>query len=97
MIGHVLPIQPFNRAKNLSKPIFYPILSIKWSNFKFDSDTRWTRVIVSTYHEISITKNIQYSSKKIIHFIKISKNGENDLKNTAQNVQNDPNGFACDF
>ena len=55
------------------------------------------RVILSTYHETSITKNIQYSSKRIIHFINITKNGENDLQNTAQNVENDPNGFACDF
>ena len=47
-------------------------------------------VIVSTYHETSITKNIQYSSKRIIHFLNITKNGENDLQNTAQNVQNDP-------
>ena len=54
-------------------------------------------VIVSTYHETSITKNIQYSSTRIIHFLNITKNGENDLQNTAQNVQNDPNGFACDF
>ena len=79
------------------KPIFYPTLSIQWSNFKSVSGIRWTCVIVSTFHETSITKNIQYSSKRIIHFINITKNGENDLEYTAQNVQNDPNGFACDF
>ena len=47
--------------------------------------------------KLSIIKNIQYSSKRIIHFLNITKNGENDLEYTAQNVQNDPNGFACDF
>ena len=78
-IDHILSIQPFDWAQNLSKPIFYPTLSIQWSNFKSDSGTRWTHVIVSTYHETSITKNIQYSSKRIIHFINIIKNGENEL------------------
>ena len=42
-------------------------------------------------------KVIQYSSKKVINYINITKNQENDLQNTTQNLQNDPNGFACDF
>ena len=48
---HTLLIQPFDWAKNSSKPIFYPNLSIQWSNFKSEFSTRWTHVIVSTYHE----------------------------------------------
>ena len=31
-VGHVLLIQLFDQAQNSSKPIFYPTLSIQWSN-----------------------------------------------------------------
>ena len=55
------------------------------------------RVVVSTYHETSINKNIQYSSKRVINYINITKNQENDLQNTTKNLQNDPNGFAYDL
>ena len=61
LINHVLLIQPFDWAQNSSKPIFYPTLSIQWSNFKFDYGTRCTHVI-SAYNETSITKNIKYST-----------------------------------
>ena len=54
-------------------------------------------VIVSTYHETSFNKNIQYSSKRVINYINIIKNQENDLQNTTKNLQNDPNGFAYDL
>ena len=67
LIGHILPIQPLGWAQNSSKLIFYPI---QWSNFKSYSGTRWTHVLVSIFHETSITKNIQYSSKRVIHYIK---------------------------
>ena len=69
LIGYILPIQPLGWAQNSSKLIFYPTLSIQWSNFKSYSGTRWTHVLVSTYHETSITKNIQDSSKRVIHYI----------------------------
>ena len=55
------------------------------------------RVIVSTYHETSINKNIQYSSERVINYINITKNRENDLQNTTKNLQNDLNGFAYDL
>ena len=97
LIGHILPIQPLDWAQNSSKLILYPTFSIKWSNFKSYFGTRWTHVLVSTYHKTSITWNIQYSSKRVMHYINLSKNWENDLQNTTQNLQNDPNGFACDF
>ena len=61
LINHVLLIQLFDWAQNSSKPIFYPTLSIQWSNFKFDYGTRCTHVI-SAYNETSITKNIKYST-----------------------------------
>ena len=55
------------------------------------------RVVVSTYHETSINKNIQYSSKKAIKYIHLTQNRETDLQNASQNLQNDPNGFAYDL
>ena len=79
------------------KKIFYHTLSIQWSNFISDYGIRWKRVVISTYHETSITKNIQYSLKRVIYYINITKNWKNDLKNTTQNLQNDHNGFVCDF
>ena len=36
LIGYALLIQPFDWAHNLSKPIFYPTISIQWSNLTFD-------------------------------------------------------------
>ena len=81
LIGHILLIQPFDWAQNSSKPIFYPTILIQWSNFKSNSGTRWMHVIASTYHETSITKNIQYSSKKVICYINITKNRESYLQN----------------
>ena len=71
LIGHILPIQLLDWAQNSSKLIFYPTLSIQWSNFKSYSGTRWSHVLVSIYHETSITKNIQYSSKRVIHYINV--------------------------
>ena len=50
-----------------------------------------------TYHETSITKNIQYSSKRVICYINITKNQENYLQNTTKNLENDPNGFIYDL
>ena len=97
LIGHVLTIQPFDWAESSSNQIFYHTLSIQWSNFKSNYGIRWKHVVVSTYHETSITKNIQYSFKRVIYYINITKNWENDLKNTTQNLQNDHNGFVCDF
>ena len=47
-------------------------------------------VIVSTYHETSITKYIQYPSKRVIRYINITKNRENYLQNTTKNLENDP-------
>ena len=80
LIGHVFTIQLFDWARSSSKQIFYHTLSIQWSNFKSDYGIRWKRVVVSTYHETSITKNIQYSFKRVIYYINITKNWENDLK-----------------
>ena len=97
LIGHVLTIQPFDWAQSSSKQIFYHTLSIQWWNFKTDYGIKWKHVVESTYHETSITKNIQYSFKIVIYFIKITKNWENYLKITTQNLQNDHNGFVCDF
>ena len=97
LIGHVLLIQLFDWAQNSSKPIFYPTILIQWSNFKSNCSTRWMRVVASTYHETSITKNIQYSSKRVISYINISKNRENYLQNTTKNLENDPNGFTYDL
>ena len=57
LIGHVLLIQQFDWAQNSSKPIFYPTLSIHWSNFKSNYSIRWTHVVFA-YNEISINKNI---------------------------------------
>ena len=57
LIGHVLQIQPFAWAQNSSQPIFYPTLSIQWSNFKSNYNIRWTHVVFA-YNEISINKNI---------------------------------------
>ena len=57
LIGHVLQIQPFAWAQNSSQPIFYPTLSIHWSNFKSNYSIRWTHVVFA-YNEISINKNI---------------------------------------
>ena len=54
-------------------------------------------VIASTYHETSIIKNTQYSSKRVIHYINITKNRENYLQNTTKNLENDPNGFTYDL
>ena len=54
-------------------------------------------VVVSTYHETSFNKNIQYSSKRVINYINITKNQENDLQNATKNLQADPNGFAYDL
>ena len=97
LIGYVLLIQPFDWVQNSSKPIFYPTILIQWSNFKFDSGTRWMRVVACTYHETSITKNIQYSSKRVICYINITKNQENYLQNTTKNLENDLNGFTYDL
>ena len=55
------------------------------------------RVIASTYHETSIAKNIQYSSKRVRRYINITKNRENYLQNTTKNLENDPNGFTYDL
>ena len=41
-------------------------------------------VVVSTYHETSINKKIQYSSKRVINYINITKNWENNLQNTKK-------------
>ena len=84
-------------SKFIKKKIFYHTLSIQWSNFKSDYGIRWKHVVVSTYHETSITTNIQYSFKRVIYYINITKNWENDLKNTTQNLQNGHKGFVCDF
>ena len=35
--------------------------------------------------------------KKVIHYINITKNQENNMQNTTKNLQNDLNGFAYDF
>ena len=97
LFGHVLLTQPFDWDQNLSKPIFYPTILIQWSNFKSNYGTRWMRVIASTYHETSIAKNIQYSSKRVRRYINITKNRENYLQNTTKNLENDPNGFTYDL
>ena len=74
LIGHVLLIQPFDWVQYSSKPIFYPTILIQWSNVKSNSSTKWMHVIASTYYETSIAKNIQYSSKRVIRYINITKN-----------------------
>ena len=35
--------------------------------------------------------------KKVIHYINITTNQENNMQNTTKNLQNDLNGFAYDF
>ena len=79
------------------KTNIYHTLSIQWSNVKYDYGTRWKCVVISTYHESLVTKNIQYSFKRAIYYKNITKNWENDPTNTTQNLQNDHNGFVCDF